>query len=129
MELNATQSISTPSFALLQNTELARRATLEDDPESIEKMCKEKEEDDVFRNLFCFKHLKDDLTYGDNDDHHARYVTFDGRQYPGISMGTNLGLWYQYYCMLLAITLDPYHMKLIAMGQMTVQPPQTHCLD
>lgn len=97
MELNASQNISTPSFALLQNTELSRRATLEGNVSTIEEMCKDKESDETFKNLFCFKDIAT-LTYGHNGQHHARYVTFDGSRYPNITMGTNLGLWYQYYC-------------------------------
>lgn len=97
MELNASSNISTPSFALIQNTELARRATLEGNETSIREMCDWKMSDDIFKNLFCFRDRKE-FSYGMHQQHHAQYVTFDGSQFPNISVGTSLGLWYQYSC-------------------------------
>ena len=97
MELNASQDISTPSFALLQNTELSRRATLETNSTSIQQMCDLKMNDPVFENDYCFTEPKE-FSYGTEKQHHVRYVTFDGSQLPEIFTGMNLGLWYQYYC-------------------------------
>lgn len=92
MGVNSSRSVPTPSFALLQNPELERRATLEDDAGSIEEMCRSKEDDRVFQNMFCFENWGQ-FDYGPEDENHtAAYVSFDANQFPKISQGVNLGL-------------------------------------
>lgn len=102
MGLDSSINITTPSFALLQNTNLSRRATLETNTTSIQQLCDLKESNPVFENLFCFNNPRE-FSYGGDNQQHVRYVTFNGSQFPNMSSATNLGLWYQYYSMLLAV--------------------------
>lgn len=97
MELNASRNVSAPSFAVLQNINLNRRAELEDDEQSIEQMCEQKADNDVFPNQYCFR-PRENFTYGDPDHPlHIEWAVFDGREVENMSMGSALGLWYQYY--------------------------------
>lgn len=99
MELNASRNVSTPSFAVLQNINLNRRAELEDKKDSINQMCEQKAQDQTFPNQFCFR-PGENFTYGDPEHPlHMQWAVFDGREVGNISTGTVLSLWYQYYRM------------------------------
>lgn len=91
----------TPSFAVLQDVNITRRATLEEDPAIIEQVCQEKRKDGP--GQLCFKYVGN-FTHGANNSHLMRYAIFDGHRYPSFNITDSLDLWYLYSCLYLPFT-------------------------
>lgn len=124
--LNASTNVTTPSFAIIQNTQLARRATLEEDTTSLQQLCDQKMNNPVFDNQWCFQEPKN-FTYVDEQqhEHQVRYVTFDGNLYPTIDMDEHLSLWYQYKCRYSVVSFSIFDIVLTLDRQIMDQPRKT----
>lgn len=94
----------TPSFALIQDVNISRRATLEENITAINEVCAEKREL-VGPTQFCFGSAQD-MPPTERDDHTNRYAIFDGTQYPSVKYGENMDLWYRYTCQYTLILRD-----------------------